>query len=285
MAQSPVAIQQVWTEIIKEWDRPSAVRDIDALRLNLDGHGFRGTLRELRALHRRHGLDDSVLDMNLAIAGCWIQAKDESFAVPARRILQPIVDAVLSDEIVTAAEPTYQQILASVELQSVKDRAITELAIETLGPIMQRLPDMLFTKPDQIRDLVLLRGRLLDLTISDLFLTILSTAGTAPLRRMFTESLDHAVAAYQHVIRHTLHERMERLGVTTSPVEPPISTQPASNRDEKNALLTSDEAARRLGVSNTTLWRLVRDGAITKINIRGAVRYDPNDLDRYVGRS
>jgi len=285
MAQSPVAIQQTWAEIIKEWDRPSAVRDIDALRLNLEGHGFRGTLRELRALYRRHGLDDTVLDVNLAIAGCWILAEDESFAIPARRILKPIVDAILSDETVAAAEPTYQQILASVELQSVKGRAITELAIETLGPIMDQLPDMLFTKPDQIRDLVLLRGRLLDLTISDLFLTILSTAGTVPLRRIFTESLDHAVVAYQHVIRFTLQERMERLGVMTFPVAPPVSTPPAPNRDETTALLTPDEAARRLGVSKVTLWRLVRDGAITKTYIRGAVRYDPHDLDRYIGRS
>jgi excisionase family DNA binding protein len=230
-------------------------------------------------------LDDSVLDMNLAIAGFWILAEDESFAAPARRILQPIVDAILSDENVAAAEPTYQQILASVELQSVKDRAITELAIETLGPIMERLPDMLITEPDQIRDLAVLRGRLLDLTISDLFLTILSTAGTAPLRRMFTESLDHAVAAYQHVIRFTLQERMERLGVMTLPVAPPIPTPPAPNRDETTALLTPDEAARRLRVSKVTLWRLVRDGVITKTYIRGAVRYDPNDLDRYIGRS
>ncbi|KAB2892667.1 MAG: helix-turn-helix domain-containing protein, partial [Bacteroidetes bacterium] len=44
-------------------------------------------------------------------------------------------------------------------------------------------------------------------------------------------------------------------------------------------------AARRLGVSKVTLWRLVRDGAITKTYIRGAVRYDPHDLDRYIGRS
>ncbi len=285
MTQSPVAIQQTWTEIIKEWDRPSAARDIDALRLNLEGHGFHGTLRELRALYRRHGLADSVLDPNLVIAGCLMLSEDESFTSPARRILQPIIDAVLTDEHVAATEPAYQQILASVELQSVKDRAVIDLAIDALTPVMERLPELLFNDFDQVRDLVTVRGRLLDLTLTDLLLTILNTAGTAPLRHMFTESLDHAVAAYQHVIRRTLHERLERLGVTTIPVEPSVTSPPPSNRDEQDTILTSDEAARRLGVSKVTLWRLVRDGAITKTYIRGAVRYDPHDLDRYIGRS
>ncbi|MBV6462732.1 MAG: hypothetical protein OKBPIBMD_00147 [Chlorobi bacterium] len=284
MAQSPVAIQQAWTEIFREWDRHAAARDIDALRLNLEGHGFRGTLRELRALHRRHGLDDTVLDENFIIAGSWILADDETFAAPARRLLQPLVDAVTSDEAVSAAEPVYNSILASVELQSVKDRAITELAIETLAPIIERLPDLLFNTRENVRDLATMRGRLLDLTITDLLLTMLGSTGTAPLRRMFTQGLEHAVVAYQYVVRTTLHERMERLGVTTITIESPPTTEPPLKREEDQRLLTPQEAAQRLGISSTTLWRLVRDGAITKTRIRNAVRYDPDELDRYISR-
>jgi excisionase family DNA binding protein len=101
---------------------------------------------------------------------------------------------------------------------------------------------------------------------------------------MFTQGLEHAVVAYQYVVRTTLHERMERLGVTTITIEPPPTTEPPLKREEDQRLLTPQEAAQRLGISSTTLWRLVRDGAITKTRIRNAVRYDPDELDRYIGR-
>jgi hypothetical protein len=69
------------------------------------------------------------------------------------------------------------------------------------------------------------------LLITDLLHFMLGNTGTVPLRRMFTEDLEHAVAAYQSVIRTTLHERMEHLGVSLpQPCGALSATEPSPKR-------------------------------------------------------
>ena len=53
--------------------------------------------------------------------------------------------------------------------------------------------------------------------------------------------------------------------------------------DDGPALMRTGEAAQFLGISRTTLWRLVRDGRIDQIEIRrGSHRYRKADLKRFV---
>lgn len=47
-------------------------------------------------------------------------------------------------------------------------------------------------------------------------------------------------------------------------------------------LLTTDEACAVLGVSPTTLGRMVRDGEIPRYKIRASVRFDRADLEKYL---
>ncbi len=50
-------------------------------------------------------------------------------------------------------------------------------------------------------------------------------------------------------------------------------------------LLTSAEAASILSVSTRTLWQLTKDGKVTCIRNRRAVRYDPEVLYQYIARN
>ena len=47
-------------------------------------------------------------------------------------------------------------------------------------------------------------------------------------------------------------------------------------------LLTTKEACLFLGVSEATLRRMARDGDVAKYKIRGSVRFDRADLNRYL---
>jgi len=47
-------------------------------------------------------------------------------------------------------------------------------------------------------------------------------------------------------------------------------------------LLTVDEVAERLGVSATTVSRLVRERAIPHVRVRHALRFDPADLEAWL---
>lgn len=43
-------------------------------------------------------------------------------------------------------------------------------------------------------------------------------------------------------------------------------------QDRETRLLTQKEAAKRLSLSTTSLWRLIREGAIETVNVRGRRR-------------
>jgi excisionase family DNA binding protein len=56
-------------------------------------------------------------------------------------------------------------------------------------------------------------------------------------------------------------------------------------RDEQTIepmLLTARQAARVLSISERTLWSLTKDGQIPAVRIGRAVRYDPEDLRRWI---
>ncbi len=48
-------------------------------------------------------------------------------------------------------------------------------------------------------------------------------------------------------------------------------------------LLNTSEAAEALGVSNRQIQRLVAAGKLAKIRVGGSTRFDPLDLELYIG--
>lgn len=58
---------------------------------------------------------------------------------------------------------------------------------------------------------------------------------------------------------------------------------PAQHRtqDAETRLITQAEAAKRLGVSTTTVWRLIKDGSLSVVSVRGKQRVRLASLTRY----
>ena len=52
-----------------------------------------------------------------------------------------------------------------------------------------------------------------------------------------------------------------------------------------NALLTRDEACRRLRISRATLWRLGERGALPVVRVGARVLYREQDLELFIERS
>ena len=58
---------------------------------------------------------------------------------------------------------------------------------------------------------------------------------------------------------------------------------PSVKAEPETRLITQEEAARRLGISRTTVWRLIREGTLLTVNQRGKRRVRLDSLLRYAG--
>lgn len=59
--------------------------------------------------------------------------------------------------------------------------------------------------------------------------------------------------------------------------------RPPVNEEAVTRLITQKEAARRLGISTTTVWRLIREGTLLTVTQRGKQRVRLDSLLRYAG--
>ena len=53
--------------------------------------------------------------------------------------------------------------------------------------------------------------------------------------------------------------------------------------DTETRLLTQSDAAKRLGLSTTTIWRLIKEGSLKVVSVRGKQRVRLDSLLAYVG--
>jgi excisionase family DNA binding protein len=53
--------------------------------------------------------------------------------------------------------------------------------------------------------------------------------------------------------------------------------------EAETRLITQTEAAKRLGISTTTVWRLIREGSLKVVSVRGKQRVQLESLLAYVG--
>ena len=58
----------------------------------------------------------------------------------------------------------------------------------------------------------------------------------------------------------------------------------AKRHDGDISLMTTDDAAMRLGLSTATLWRLRKEGTLTAVKIGGALRDRREDVERFLKR-
>lgn len=58
----------------------------------------------------------------------------------------------------------------------------------------------------------------------------------------------------------------------------------AKRHDGDISLMTTDDAAMRLGLSTATLWRLRKEGTLSAVKIGGSLRYRREDVERFLKR-
>ena len=58
----------------------------------------------------------------------------------------------------------------------------------------------------------------------------------------------------------------------------------AKRHDGDISLMTTDDAAMRLGLSTATLWRLRKEGTLSAVKIGGSLRYRKEDVERFLKR-
>ena len=56
---------------------------------------------------------------------------------------------------------------------------------------------------------------------------------------------------------------------------------PHTQKERETRLITQAEAAKRLGVSTTTVWRLIKEGSLSVVSVRGKQRVRLDSLTRY----
>ena len=64
-----------------------------------------------------------------------------------------------------------------------------------------------------------------------------------------------------------------------------MTNTPASTHPVVKPLLTYREAGKLLGVTERTIFRLVKDGEIPNMKFGGSVRIDPDDLRRFIEKA
>ena len=64
-----------------------------------------------------------------------------------------------------------------------------------------------------------------------------------------------------------------------------MTNTPASTHPVVKPLLTYREAGEILGVTERTIFRLVRDGEIPNVKFGGSVRIDPDDLRGFIDKA
>lgn len=57
----------------------------------------------------------------------------------------------------------------------------------------------------------------------------------------------------------------------------------AGQKEPETRLITMSEAAKRLGVCRTTVWRLIKDGSLQAMSVRGKNRVKLSSVMKYVG--
>lgn len=59
--------------------------------------------------------------------------------------------------------------------------------------------------------------------------------------------------------------------------------KPDKKTEKETRLITQLDAAHRLGISKTTVWRLIKEGALKVVSVRGKQRVQLDSLLAYVG--
>lgn len=299
---SELSLTETLDAIIADLTRDDVVLGTDDMRERFHRHRFNGTTRTVRNINRRLGNDEVSLGVASILAGIHILGRDEVFAATASRVSAPFFDSLFTHPAYAAGEAAFDQLQVERLLPSEKDKQAKALAVDMVAKALEGVAEFQIANK---RDAAYLRGRLLDLELADIMSTILKTGGLATLETVIRESIDVQLDQYWSVLWHSLDPRMTELGGwrdepaddaaeddtstgerSATAQSPPPATQDGApmtpTSSVTSALLSLEQTRTILNVSRTTVYRLVRDGALKKVNVRGRAHVTRASVDAYI---
>ncbi|MDZ4746558.1 MAG: helix-turn-helix domain-containing protein [bacterium] len=282
----PETIEAVFTDL----SRPELLANFSAMRERFHMHGVSGTLRSIRNLNRRLGMDSNVIDQTTIFSGMMFYKDDEPFMSALTETFGPLINELLAHPIVTAGEATFNEINNEPLLPSHKGKKLEELGIDVMRRAIDDLGDIPMGSRRQI---AYLRGRLLDIELTDQLSVLVSHIEPSAFK-MMVHSIMHAMhTQYCDILAETMAPRVSELthenGHQEAPTDPnPIaasSPKSPSTPNESAApspLLSISEAMAALNVSRSTVLRLVDDGALTQIKVRNRSMITSKSLEAYI---
>lgn len=296
MEVASISIPESINAVLVDLSHSDIVEGYDAMRERFKRHGFEGTTRTLRNISRRLDCDEVGLDMGTIVAGCHILADDEHFATVARRVCGPLVDTFIEHPAYATGQVAFEQLAQEQLLPSEKDRRSQTLAKEAVNEMLEGMTEV---DLGNVRDVAYLRGRLLDVDLADIMCTIMSTGGTTGIAEVMRASGASQYNQYCDVLETTIMQRIEELtstkgnGLDPSPNTPTVdaTTQPSNPEPQEaitshqSPLLSIPEVMSMLGVSRSTINRMLEDRVLEKIKVRNRTMVTRKSLDVYLALS
>jgi len=299
--QSEITLMEAFQDLLNEFSREDVVVSIDEMRKRFEFHGFNGTLRSIRNNYRAIGFPDPGLDGVMIASAVATLENDEEFMLLVRNTFEPLMNAVIESSEFEALGYEIEKLNDAPLLPSVREQRAYELlwgAFNKINPRHINLPQV------SVRDVVYLRGRLLNVEIADLFIIIVSHAGLSALSDILIQSRETQLATYRSVISTLINERLsqfdgqngfaERSDVgtdrdnaikDTAKHTTTIASAQSTAITTQFGLLTIQETMIRLKISRATLSRLRKEGAIESVLVRKSIRITEKSIKNYLGNS
>lgn len=292
--QSEITLVDSMNAVFTELSRSDVVHGIDEMSKRFLSYGFSGTLRSMRNHHRTMGLQNSGLDAVSVQCAIAVLENDTRFIDTLKHIFMPALENIIDSKEMVSIRNDLMEIYEQHILQSEKERQAITIVIDAL----QRTEFEKLNFGDiNVRDLAYLRSRILDVDISDILITLVSTVGSSSLSKFLLITRETQVEIYANVLTALINNRLIELQSVPMSSLPPTSTStPLPSSDGSHAasdkgsikhadipdLMTLSEVMAYLQVSRTTLFQLRKTGALDVRHVGSSVRVTRESVMKYL---
>lgn len=233
------------------------------------------TIRDLRNAQHRMGLPGYVLDPITMNGAMLLLVEDEDFIAAMKRAFTPLMNHLESSKEFRDAEGPYSEIMASDDLETSKQRRVTELAMQTLPSILVGMPDII---DSTVRDIAYIYGRLLDQEIMPSITMCVKELGAGIFDQLSSAIISESIEAYRVVLTELINDRITELSdddhrhqpaeikqkdaSIPQPAAPLVDQHPELDAQPMPELLSIIETAKYLRVTRGTIYRLLKSGAL-----------------------
>ena len=266
---SDVTLLDAFQSLIEDFNRDELIHNIDETRKRFEFYGFTGSLRSIRNAYRSIGFDDPGIDATIVPVAIQALNHDQQLTSLIQQTIESIVDILIEQPEFAHIGKEFESIPKELLLPSEIERRAVELVLKAFRNLNRA--NITFP-PTSIRTIAYIRGRLLDVEMTDILSLIVTHAGITAISNILHASRETQLRTYEHVLTAVVQVRLSELDSPTIEQLGVQETTPTPQPQEPDStLLTPKEAMKLLNISSTTLYRLRKSGALESVNVRGSV--------------